>query len=49
MALFVGAKSFKSELHSTLNSLCNDSSHLVRKTIASGFHEVRSINIHPGF
>ncbi|XP_076464367.1 serine/threonine-protein phosphatase 4 regulatory subunit 4-like [Babylonia areolata] len=40
MALFVGTKSFKGELLGTLTSLCRDPHFIVRKTIASGFHEV---------
>ncbi|XP_067680173.1 serine/threonine-protein phosphatase 4 regulatory subunit 4-like [Haliotis asinina] len=40
MVLFVGPRSFKSELFSTFSGLCKDPHILVRRTTASGFHEV---------
>ena len=40
MATFVGVKHFKTELLPTMTSLCKDPHHVVRKTVASGFHEV---------
>ena len=40
MATFVGIKHFKTELLPTMTSLCKDPHHVVRKTVASGFHEV---------
>lgn len=41
MVLFVGSKSFKSELQQTLNSLVTDPESAVRRSIGMGFHEVR--------
>lgn len=40
MVLFVGAKSFKSELGACFSNLCKDANVEVRKTLSSGFHEV---------
>ena len=40
MVLFVGAKSFKSELMHTLNALVTDPEPAVRRSIGNGFHEV---------
>ena len=41
MVLFVGARNFKAELSSTFSQLCCDPHHLVRRSAAAGFHEVR--------
>ena len=41
MVLFTGAKHYKSELHGTFSSLCKDPHTSVRKTMSSGYHEVR--------
>ncbi|XP_050404688.1 serine/threonine-protein phosphatase 4 regulatory subunit 4 [Patella vulgata] len=43
MALLVGAKCFKIELHSTFVALCKDPHVLVRKKMAASFHEVAHI------
>ncbi|XP_074642861.1 serine/threonine-protein phosphatase 4 regulatory subunit 4-like [Tubulanus polymorphus] len=43
MLLFIGPGKFKDELSQQFSSLCNDAHVLVRKTIASGFHEVAKL------
>ncbi|KAL4238285.1 Serine/threonine-protein phosphatase 4 regulatory subunit 4 [Mactra antiquata] len=43
MVLFVGAKSFKSELGTCFSCLCKDNNVEVRKTLSSGFHEIASL------
>ncbi|XP_076441962.1 serine/threonine-protein phosphatase 4 regulatory subunit 4-like isoform X2 [Babylonia areolata] len=43
MAIFVGAKNMKSELLPTLSNLCKDPNWKVRKSTASGFHEIAKI------
>ncbi|XP_053409044.1 serine/threonine-protein phosphatase 4 regulatory subunit 4-like [Mercenaria mercenaria] len=43
MVLFVGAKSFKSELGVCFSSICKDPNVEVRKTLSSGFHEIAAI------
>ncbi|XP_059505039.1 serine/threonine-protein phosphatase 4 regulatory subunit 4 isoform X4 [Stegostoma tigrinum] len=40
MILFVDPKCFYSELYSTFSTLCHDPETLVRRTVATGFHEV---------
>lgn len=40
MVLFVGVKSFKSDLHPIFGVLCKDPHVTVRQTMASCFHEV---------
>ncbi|XP_038046953.1 serine/threonine-protein phosphatase 4 regulatory subunit 4-like isoform X2 [Patiria miniata] len=40
MVLFAGPRNFKTELHGTFASLCDDPNKCVRVTMASGFHEV---------
>ncbi|XP_022081590.1 serine/threonine-protein phosphatase 4 regulatory subunit 4-like isoform X2 [Acanthaster planci] len=40
MVLFAGPRNFKTELHGTFASLCDDPNKCVRITMASGFHEV---------
>lgn len=40
MVLFAGAEDFKTSLYDTFTALCEDPHHVVRKTVASGFHEV---------
>jgi len=40
MALFVGHSGFKSQLLGILDKLAKDENYMVRKPIASGFHEV---------
>ena len=42
MVVFVGASGFKSQLLGILDKLAKDENHIVRKPIASGFHEVFS-------
>ena len=49
MVLFVGSKSFKSELQQTLNSLVTDPESAVRRSIGMGFHEVRRQRIKSHF
>ncbi|XP_064600821.1 serine/threonine-protein phosphatase 4 regulatory subunit 4-like [Liolophura sinensis] len=43
LVMFAGAKSFKSELYLTFSQLCTDPNLSVRKTVASGLHEVAGI------
>lgn len=43
MVLFAGAKNFKSELHSSFASLCDDPEEKVRISLAKGFHEVAKL------
>ncbi|XP_060560936.1 serine/threonine-protein phosphatase 4 regulatory subunit 4-like isoform X3 [Ruditapes philippinarum] len=43
MVLFVGAKSFKSELGVCFSNICKDPNVEVRKTLSSGFHEIAAI------
>ncbi|XP_071835230.1 serine/threonine-protein phosphatase 4 regulatory subunit 4-like isoform X3 [Apostichopus japonicus] len=43
MVLFAGAKNFKSELHSSFASLCDDPEEQVRISLAKGFHEVSKL------
>ncbi|XP_069772279.1 serine/threonine-protein phosphatase 4 regulatory subunit 4 isoform X2 [Narcine bancroftii] len=40
MILFIDPKCFYTELYSTFSSLCHDPETLVRRTVATGFHEV---------
>ena len=40
MVLFVGAKSFKSEMGVCFSNICKDPNVEVRKTLSAGFHEV---------
>ena len=42
MLLFCGASGFQAELAATFHSLVEDPHALVRRTIACGFHEVRT-------
>ncbi|XP_064181486.1 serine/threonine-protein phosphatase 4 regulatory subunit 4 isoform X2 [Anguilla rostrata] len=49
MVLFADPKCFLSELYPTFSSLCNDPEISVRRTVASGFHEVVKLlgpNVH---
>ena len=41
MLLFTGSAVFNSELSSTFKRLAEDENSKVRRTVASGFHEVR--------
>ena len=41
MLLFTGSAAFSSELSSTFKRLVEDENTKVRRTVASGFHEVR--------
>ncbi|KAK2169619.1 hypothetical protein LSH36_8g03024 [Paralvinella palmiformis] len=43
MVMFAGVRHFKSTLFSSLHSLCSDFHYSVRKTVASGFHEVAKL------
>ncbi|XP_072038249.1 serine/threonine-protein phosphatase 4 regulatory subunit 4-like [Amphiura filiformis] len=43
LVLFVGARNFKSDLHGTFTSLCDDPNKSVRITTACGFHEVAKL------
>ena len=38
--MFCGSRYFKGELSSSFTMLCKDCNHHVRKSVASGFHEV---------
>ena len=40
MVLFIGVRTFKTELHSVMKAMCADPSTQVRKAVAAGFHEV---------
>lgn len=43
MVMFAGVRHFKSTLFSSLHTLCSDFHYSVRKTVASGFHEVAKL------
>ena len=38
--LFIGVRTFKTEMHSVMKAMCTDPSTQVRKAVAAGFHEV---------